>query len=125
MKYVLMFCAGGEDARRFDGMNDDERAAQYARVGAWFAENRHKITGGNQLVHPTTATTVRFGANGQALITDGPFIEGNEVIGGYAEIEVDDLDEALRMARTWPPGGMVEVRPVWEGSGRPAAAERS
>ena len=45
-------------------------------------------------------------------MTDGPFLEGNEVIGGYAEIDVADLDEALRMAKAWPPRGAVEIRPV-------------
>ena len=39
---------------------------------------------------------------------------GNEVIGGYAEVEVDDLDQALDMAKSWPPRGAVEVRPVME-----------
>jgi len=54
---------------------------------------------------------VHFTADGQPLITDGPFVEGTEVIGGYAEIDVADLDEALQMAKTWPAGG-VEIRPV-------------
>ena len=46
------------------------------------------------------------------MVTDGPFIEAKEQIGGYAAIEVADLDEALRMARTWPGRGAVEIRPV-------------
>ena len=114
MKYVLMFCADGDDVRRFATMTDAERAAQWEKVGAWFAENRARIVGGRQLAAPQTATTVRFGADGAPLLTDGPFLETNEVIGGYAEVEVADLDEALRMATTWPPGGAVEVRPVAE-----------
>ena len=114
MKYVLMFCADGEDVDRFAAMSDQERAAQYERVGAWFAENQSRIIGGRQLAAPPTATTVRFGADGAPLLTDGPFPEASEVIGGYAEVEVADLDEALRMAKTWPPKGAVEVRPVLE-----------
>jgi hypothetical protein len=112
MKYVLLFTAEGDDIKRFASMNEAERAAQFAQVGAWFAKHGSKITGGNQLADPRTATTVRFGTNGEPLVSDGPFLEANEVIGGYAEIEVADLDEALRMARTWPPRGTVEVRPV-------------
>ena len=46
------------------------------------------------------------------LITNGPFLEGNEVIGGYAVVDVDDLDAALAMARSWPGGGSIEVRPI-------------
>ena len=42
------------------------------------------------------------------------FIEGNEIIGGYVEINVADLDEALSLARSWPGGGAVEIRPTIE-----------
>ncbi|MFE7276143.1 YciI family protein [Streptomyces sp. NPDC057623] len=45
-------------------------------------------------------------------MVDGPFVEGKEVVSGYAEIEVADLDEALRMVRTWPGCPVVEIRPV-------------
>ena len=48
--------------------------------------------------------------DGKVTVTDGPFIESKEVIGGYAEVEVADLDEALAMAKEWP--GTVEIRPV-------------
>jgi hypothetical protein len=114
MRYVLMFCADGADTERFARMTDEDRAAQYARVGAWFAEHRSQITGGNQLGWPTNATTVRWGSDGAPLVTDGPFLEGNEVIGGYAEIDVPDIDDAIRMAKSWPPRGAVEIRPVLE-----------
>ena len=114
MKYVLLFCAEGADVARFEKMTEKQVAEQYAKVGAWFSENQARITGGNQLAPPEAATTVRFDGSGQSLVTDGPFLEANEVIGGYAEIDVADLDEALQMARTWPPMGTVEVRPVLE-----------
>ena len=70
VKYVLMFCADGEDVDRLAAMSDQERAAQYERVGAWFAENQSRIIG-RQLAAPPTATTVRFGADGAPLLTDG------------------------------------------------------
>lgn len=112
MRFVLMFCADGEDTARFARLSDEDRAAQYARVTEWFAEHRSKITGGNQLGWPMNATTVRWTSDDRPIVTDGPFLEGNEVIGGYAEIEVADLDEALRLAKAWPPKGAVEIRPV-------------
>ena len=112
MKYVLMFCSDGADTERFARMSDEDRQAQYERVARWFAEHQSKITGGNQLGFPTNATTVRWSADEKPLVTDGPFLEGNEVIGGYAEIDVADLDEALGMAKAWPPRGAVEIRPV-------------
>jgi len=119
MKYVLMFVAEGDDVDRFDKMTEEARAAQYAQVGAWFAANAKKIVGGRQLAHPTTATTVRFDRDGSPLVTDGPFLEGDEVIGGFTEAEVEDLDEALQMAKTWPARGTIEVRPVHEAAEAP------
>ena len=105
-------CADGDDVGRFATMSEAERADQFARVGAWFAEHRAKIGGSNQLQAPETATSVRFGPDGPPMVTDGPYLEGKEAIGGYAEVDVADLDEALRMARTWPGRGTVEIRPV-------------
>jgi hypothetical protein len=70
-----------------------------------------KIRGGRKLQAPETATTVRL-EGGEPVITDGPFVEGKEVVSGYAEIEVSDLDEALRMVQTWPGCPVVEIRPL-------------
>jgi len=115
MKYVLLFCGSAEDAAVFEALSPDELRARYAQVAAWFAEYRTKMGGSNQLQGPETATSVRFGAEGPPIVTDGPYLEGKESIGGYAEIEVADLDEALRMAKTWPGRGTVEIRPVMTG----------
>jgi hypothetical protein len=112
MKYVLLFCGTDEDAAAFEALSPEELRVRYAQVGAWFAEHRSKIGGSNQLQGPDTATSVRSGPDGSPVVTDGPFLEGKEAIGGYAEIEVADLDEALRMAKTWPGRGTVEIRPV-------------
>ncbi len=112
MKYVLLFCGTDEDAAAFAALSPDELRTRYAEVGAWFAKHSSKIGSTNQLQGPETATSVRFGLDGSPVVTDGPFLEGKEAIGGYAEIDVADLDEALRMARTWPGRGTVEIRPV-------------
>ena len=76
-----------------------------------FADHAGKLRGGSKLRPPETATTVRL-EGGEPVITDGPFVEGKEVVSGYAEIEVADLDEALRMVRTWPGCPVVEIRPL-------------
>ena len=114
MKYVLLFCGTREMQQAWVDTTEEARNAQYAEVGRWFAEHGAKLGHGNQLQPPYTATTVRFQDNGEPIVRDGPFIEGNEVIGGYVEANVADLDEALRIARTWPGGGAVEIRPVME-----------
>ena len=71
-----------------------------------------KIRGGNKLRPAYTATTVRLNNGSEPVITDGPFVEGKEVVSGYTEIEVADLDEALKMVSTWPGCPLVEIRPV-------------
>src|SRR5260370_2389679 len=114
MKYVLLFCGTREQQQGWEEMTEEARNAQDAQVGGWFEEDRAKRGPGNQLQPPQTATTVRFQGEGEPIIYDGPFLEGNEVIGGYVEITVADLDEALRLARTWPGRGTVEVRPVMQ-----------
>jgi hypothetical protein len=58
-----------------------------------------------------TATTVRLGG-GEAVVTDGPFVEGKEVVSGFTEVDVADLDEALRIAKSWPGCPLVEIRPI-------------
>ncbi len=114
MKYVLLFCGTREQQQAWEEMTEEERLAQYAQVSRWFAEHSARIGPSNQLQPPQTATTVRFRGEGEPVIHDGPFLEGNEVIGGYAEITVVDLDEALFLAKTWPGRGTVEVRPVMQ-----------
>src|SRR5690349_5260892 len=112
MKYVFLFCGTREQQQAWEEMTEEARNRQYAQVGQWFAENRAKLGASNQLQPPHTATTVRFPDAGEPVVRDGPFIEGNEVIGGYVEVEAADLDEALRLARAWPGRGTVEIRPA-------------
>lgn len=112
MKYVLLFCGTDEDAAAFTALSEVELRERYAQVGRWFADNNTRIGPSNQLQGPDTATSVRFGGGDTPVVTDGPFLESKEQIGGYAEIDVADLDEALEMAKTWPGRGTVEIRPV-------------
>ena len=113
MRYVLLFCGTPEDQAAFDALSQEDLAERYAQVGRWFAQHGGVITASNYLQPRETATTVLL-RTGDPLVVDGPFLEGNELIGGYAEIEVVDLDAALAMAKRWPGGGAVEIRPVVE-----------
>jgi hypothetical protein len=71
------------------------------------------LLGGVALESTATATSVRGDGAGGFVVTDGPFAESKEALGGYYLIEAADLDEALQMAREVPaPHGGVEVRPV-------------
>ncbi|TDN88548.1 YciI family protein [Microbacterium sp. BK668] len=113
MKYVIMFTSTPE----LDAAVPPERAQEvYARVYEWFGQNAAKIAdGGAELQPASTATTVAHGTEGP-VVADGPFSEAKEVIGGFSVLDVDDLDEAIAIARTWPmlelPGTSVEIRPM-------------
>lgn len=110
MKYILLFCGGDE---RWESMPESEVTARYAEIGRWFGTHGEagRIVTGEELQPARTATTVRFDS-GTPVVSDGPFIESKESVGGYAVVEVGDLDEALAMAKTWPGLGAVEVRPL-------------
>jgi hypothetical protein len=111
MKYVLMFVDTEQYAADLAAMDESERERAYRRVRQWFADHTDKVTSHTHLLPPHTATTVRLDL-GDPVITDGPFVEGKEVISGFAEIDVADLDEALRLAKSWPACPLVEIRPV-------------
>jgi len=94
-----------------DGDTDQERQAvteEYLAI-----RDDPRVFGGGHLQPAGTASTVRV-ADGRALVTDGPFADTKEVIGGYYLLEADDLDAALEIAERVPAarmGGAVEVRP--------------
>ena len=111
MKYVLMFVETEEFAQQLEAMGELEQQAAYAAVGQWFADHADKITHHTHLAPVHTATTVRL-RPGEPVVTDGPFVEGKEVVSGFAEVEVADLDEALKIARSWPACPIVEIRPA-------------
>jgi hypothetical protein len=74
------------------------------------------IVSGEQLQPVETATTVRV-QDGETLLTDGPFVDAKEHVGGFIVVDVDDLDAALAIAERIPAarmGGAVEVRPLVE-----------
>lgn len=110
MRYVLLF-AGDQSA--FNTMTPADMQAMYGQIGEWWGKHSAAgvITGGEQLQPPNTATTVRHD-NGSTAVTDGPYIESKEQIGGFALVNVDNLDQALELAKTWPAKGTVEVRPL-------------
>ena len=73
------------------------------------------MRGGDALQPSSTATVVRV-REGETLLSDGPYAEAREQLGGYYEVECDSLDQAIDAARRIPGAaqGAVEVRPIWE-----------
>lgn len=113
MKYLFLNYPG-RSLEEFERLSADERQAivdEYLAI-----QKLPEVIGGAQLQPVETATTVRV-QNGETLLTDGPFIDAKEHLGGYAVIETDDLDAALEIAARVPAarmGGAVEVRPLVE-----------
>jgi hypothetical protein len=110
MKYVLLFVGTREDQDRWDRMTPEQIQASMGGAGEWFEKYSRagKIAGGEQLQGYKTVRTVQGD-----VVTDGPFIESKEVIGGFAVVDVKDEDEAVEMAKTWP-AGPVEIWPAVE-----------
>ncbi len=113
MKYMLMFVQTDGEAWEKLSSADQNMSA----IGRWWGEHAQagRVVGGNQLQPGRTATTVRW-KSGRPVVTDGPFIEGKETIGGYGIFEVADLDAAIAIAKTWPAAEthLVEIRPIVE-----------
>jgi hypothetical protein len=97
------------------GEGADPMAEVWAFMERW--EKAGKIAhGGAELDSVTKAKTVRADADGTRVVTDGPYLELKEVVGGILFLEAADIDEAVAIAGTWPisANGSVEVRPVIE-----------
>jgi hypothetical protein len=113
MKYLLALY--GEENAQADGPPDPA-----ALVEPW-TEYGRKITSagvfvaGEALTESSTATTLRLGDGGQQVVTDGPFAETKEVVGGFDILECGSLEEAVEIAATHPmaEAGTIEVRPFW------------
>lgn len=112
MHYLLLIA---DDEKIWDSIPDAERDAMYAEYGRFTQELQASgaFVGANQLQPSSTATVVSV-RNGETVLTDGPFAETKEVLGGYYLIDVETLDEALAWAAKIPTAriGHVEVRPV-------------
>jgi hypothetical protein len=105
------------DESRWDNVSQDVWEAEMAKHGefsAWVEQRGAKVLGGEALDQTRTATTLRFEDGRDTLVTDGPFAEVAENLGGYYVIECSDLDEALEIGKRMPMagGGSVEIRPI-------------
>ena len=113
MRYMLLMC---RDEERWDAMSVEEKGTIY-REAVEYSEARRSsgfYEGGSPMEPATTATTVRM-KNGKTVITDGPFAETKEQLGGYSVVEAKDLDEVLAFVARHPllrGGHTIEVRPI-------------
>jgi hypothetical protein len=112
MQFLLLI--NQVESERTKRSSDDEAATykEYAQLMQNLSANGNYL-GGHELKFTSFATTVRV-RNGKRAVTDGPFAETKEQLGGYFLVNVKDLDEALAIAARIPAArtGSVEVRPV-------------
>jgi hypothetical protein len=112
MQYMLLIYADEAD---WESYSEEERRAIYAEYGKLNGELRAqgKLISGDELQPTSTATTVRV-RKGETLVSDGPFAETKEALGGYYLIDAESLDEAIEWAGKIPSAraGTIEVRPV-------------
>jgi hypothetical protein len=115
MKYMLLIHQGDTPVPgtpEWEQLSEDEKEripADYQAINSTSG-----VTPGVWMESPESATTVRV-EDGQALVTDGPFVAVKEAIGGYLFYEADDLDAAIELASRIPAarlGGAIEIRPL-------------
>jgi hypothetical protein len=116
MKYMMFIHQGDtptpQDPEAWGRLTEEEQRAVYADYQA--INETPGVTHGVQMEPPEMATTVRV-QDGETLVTDGPFVEMKEAVGGYLFFEAPDLDAAIKLATRIPAarmGGAIEVRPL-------------
>jgi len=115
MKYLLLIYA---DEHAYEAMSEDERREMYAAYDELMKDvgaGGH-LLGGEELAPTSSATSLQV-RGGERLVTDGPFAETKEQLGGYFLIDVADLDAAIDIAARIPSvhAGTIEVRPLVDG----------
>lgn len=114
MKYMLLV---GWDTERMNAQEEPEPGnAEEEMTFPWLEDlqARGKWVTGDQLAPPRRAKSVRV-RDGKKLVTDGPYAETKEIVGGFDIIEAESLDEAVEIAGNHPVAefGVIEVRPFW------------
>jgi hypothetical protein len=114
-KYMLLIYG---DEKTWEAGTEADREELMAGHRSFARTAGTAILAGHELAPTTTATTVHGDADGRRSLTDGPFLESKEVLGGYYLIEAADLDTAIKLAGQLPEVAHshsgVEIRPIVE-----------
>jgi hypothetical protein len=117
MDFVMTTYPGKPHRDWWAKASTEEKRAEIVKVEAWFREHAAlgRIQGGAEMGDPSTAKTIRRG-----VVTDGPFLETKELLGGFILIKAPDWETALEIAGGWPSlaweDDAVEIRPEGETS---------
>jgi hypothetical protein len=109
MRYVLLICDDEVDPPSTQEMGADPQHQE------WEEKVRGSELWGARLRPTVNATTIRV-RGGEVLVSDGPFAETKDLVGGVVVVECDNLDDVIEIAASHPYArrGSVEIRPVWE-----------
>jgi hypothetical protein len=117
MRSVLFNWITPEDLATWETWTPEQQQADVERHVAWFTKHREHIIGGEELADPKTVKTLRPGRQGEGVVvTDGPYVETKELLGGFVILETNTLDEAVAIAAEWPslsgmPNAIVQLQP--------------
>jgi hypothetical protein len=113
VKYMMLIYGSDE---QWESQSEDEKRAAYRRIGEWWEREARagRIVGGEELAPRRTAKSVRK-VNGGVVVTDGPFVEAKETIGGFGLLDVPDEETALQMLKECPFRSLELRRVVQEG----------
>jgi hypothetical protein len=107
------------DAAAYYALTPEEQQADVERHLAWFRRYGAHVKAGEELGEPVHVKTLRPGRQGGGVVvTDGPYIDTKEMLGGFIVLETDTVEEALAMASEWPaltsqPNATVQLHPVF------------
>lgn len=114
-EYVVLLSA---DENIWDNATDQQKVEMFARheeFSRLLTERGHTITGGAELTHSRATKRVVRDADGKVTVTDGPFAESVEQVGGYYSVQSDDVDDLLEICAVLADGDTtVDVRPAVE-----------
>ena len=119
MRYVMFTYVDPEDVATWEGWPPEQKAAHVELHLAWFRKWRDQVVGGEELDPEATVKTLRPGRQGDGIaVTDGPYVETKELLGGFVILEAGDVEEAVAMAAEWPslatqPKATVQVQTVF------------
>jgi hypothetical protein len=118
MKYLLMIHS---DETSWDALTEAERMARVAQYSAFAQQARERgaLLAADELQPTANATTVRV-HDGKTIVTDGPYAETKEALGGFFLLEARSIDEAVEVAKLLPApvsAGGIEIRPVYVDEG--------
>ncbi len=119
MRYVIFNWVHPDDAATWESWTPEQQAADVERHREWFRKFGEKVVSGEELDMPSRVKTLRPGRQGEGVVvTDGPYVETKELLGGFVVVEAANVDEAVAMASEWPslsnlPNSTVQVQPVF------------